>query len=65
VSRKSSWITKRHASSSYNFYFIAVMFEASVTAYSRILGSSLYRTYASVGRVQDTLHVSVRLIVST
>jgi hypothetical protein len=34
------------------------MFEVSVIAYSRILGSSLYRKYASVGRVHDTLHVS-------
>jgi hypothetical protein len=41
------------------------MFEVSVIAYSRILGSSLYRTYASVGRVLDTLHVSLGLIVST
>jgi len=41
------------------------MFELSVIAYSRILGSSLYRTYASVGRVHDTLHVSVGLIVRT
>ena len=39
------------------------MFEVSVVAYSRILGSSLYRTYASVGRVHDTLHVPVGLFV--
>jgi hypothetical protein len=41
------------------------MFEVSMITYSRILGSSLYRTYASVGRVDDTLHVSVELSVST
>jgi hypothetical protein len=41
------------------------MFEVSVIAYSRILVCSLYRTYASVGRVHDTLHVSVGLIVRT
>jgi hypothetical protein len=41
------------------------MFEFSVITYSRILASSLYRTYASVGRPDpnpDTLHVSAVIV---